>query len=58
MSAKNNSIFVRVKDMAGNAFVCPIDALKNPGEISDADLDRCVDDATVERYAGNIKIAE
>jgi hypothetical protein len=58
MSDPKDSLFVRVNDMAGNEFVCPIDALKKPGEVSEEELESCVDDATVGRYAGNIKIVE
>lgn len=58
MSDQKGNLYVKVKDMAGNEFVCPIDALKNPEELSDVDLENCVDDATVKRYAGNITIKE
>ncbi len=50
--------YVRVKDRAGNDFLCPINALKNPEDISDDELAECVDDATVQRYAGNIEIKD
>ena len=49
-------VYVKVKDVAGNEFVCPIDALKNINEVTEEVLDNCVDDATVGRYSGNIKI--
>jgi hypothetical protein len=39
--------FVRVKDAAGNDWLCPLDSLMNP-----------VDDATVGRYAGDIKVVD
>lgn len=58
MSDQNEELYVRVKDMAGNEFVCPIHALKNPKQMSEEDLENCVDDGTVGRYAGNINIAE
>ena len=59
MNDKNSeNLYVRVKDYAGNEFVCPIDALKNPGDVSEEELEKCVDDATVNRYIGNIKIVE
>jgi len=58
MSDEKNSLYVRVKDMAGNEFVCPIGALKNLKEVTDEELDNCVDNATVGRYAGNVKIVE
>jgi DNA gyrase/topoisomerase IV subunit B len=55
---KEEQIYVKVKDFAGNEYVCPIDALKNLKEVSEEVLDNCVDDATVGRYAGNIKIVK
>jgi hypothetical protein len=59
MNEKNSdSLYVRVKDYAGNEFVCPIDALKNPKDVSEDELENCVDDATVNRYISNIKIVE
>jgi hypothetical protein len=54
--SKKQQVYVKVKDVAGNEFVCPIDALKNLKEVSEEVLDNCVDDATVGRYAGNIKV--
>lgn len=58
MSDPKDNLYVRVKDMAGNEFVCPIGALRNPKDVSDQELENCVDDATVGRYAGNIKIID
>ena len=55
---KKENLYVRVKDYAGNDFLCPIDALKNPKDVSEDELDNCVDDATVGRYSGNIKVVE
>ena len=55
---KEQQVYVKVKDFAGNEYVCPIDALKNMKEVPEDDLDNCVDDATVGRYAGNIKIVK
>ncbi|MCU0560663.1 MAG: hypothetical protein MUD16_10800 [Desulfobacterales bacterium] len=53
---KDESVYVRVRDLAGNEFICPIEALKDPKEISAEELDQCVDDATVKRYSGNIRV--
>jgi hypothetical protein len=53
---KEAQVYVRVKDRAGNEFVCPIDALKGVKEVPEDILDTCVDDATVGRYSGNITI--
>ena len=55
---QKNDIFVRVKDKAGNEFICPIDALKDPETASPEELDQCVDDGTVGRYAGNIDVVK
>jgi hypothetical protein len=51
-------MYVRVKDGAGNDFLCPIDALKDPKEATEAEIENCVDDATVGRYSGNIEIVD
>lgn len=59
MSDRNEQpVYVKVKDVAGNEFVCPIEALKNIQEVSEEVLDNCVDDATAGRYAGNIQVTE
>ena len=46
------------KDMAGNDFVCPLNELRDPKSISDAELENCVEDAVVGRYAGQLKIVD
>jgi hypothetical protein len=53
-----DNLYVRVKDGAGNEFLCPIDALKDPKDATDDELENCVDDATVGRYAGDIKVVK
>ena len=50
--------YVRVKDEAGNAFVCPLDNLRNPQDLTAEEIEECVDAATVGRYAGNIDIVD
>jgi hypothetical protein len=42
---KKSDPFVWVKDKAGNEFICPLGALKNPKEASPEELKNCVDDA-------------
>jgi len=58
MAEREKDVYVKVKDMAGNEFVCPIGALKILKDLPEQDIENCVDDATVGRYAGNIKIVE
>jgi hypothetical protein len=55
MSEKEKKdIWVRVKDEAGNEFICPIDALKDRAKATTEELDDCVDNAVTERYASNL----
>jgi hypothetical protein len=49
-------LYVRVKDPAGNDFICPIESLIDPEKATEDELENCVDDAVVGRYAGNIEI--
>jgi hypothetical protein len=51
-----DNVYVRVKDLAGNEFLCPLDALKDVKDATDEELGDCVDDGTVGRYAGDIKV--
>lgn len=39
--------FVWVKDRAGNEFVCSMDDLQDPKNVSEDELKNCVDDASV-----------
>jgi hypothetical protein len=39
--------FVWVKDRAGNEFVCKVEDLEDPKNVSDEDLKNCRDDATL-----------
>ena len=55
---KKQSLYVRVKDQTGNDFICPIESLIDPERATEEELEYCVDDATVGRYAGNIDIVE
>ncbi|MEZ4550744.1 MAG: hypothetical protein R2860_14990 [Desulfobacterales bacterium] len=57
MTAKDKKdTYVRVKDAAGNEFICSIDALKDIKIASEEELTNCVDDGVVGRYAGNIDV--
>ena len=51
-------VYVRVKDGAGNQFLCLIDGLKDIQKATDDEIENCVDDAVVGRYAGEIKVAD
>jgi len=47
--------FFKVKDSAGNEWLCPLDAMKNVKEATQAELDNCVEHDVVTRYAGDIE---
>ena len=51
-------LWVRVKDDAGNEFICPLNALKDRQSATEEELDNCVDDAITGRYAANLEIEE
>jgi hypothetical protein len=55
---EKKDIWVRVKDDAGNEFICPINSLKDRKSATDEELENCVDDAVAGRYAGNIDVEE
>ena len=57
-SEKNENVYVRVKDMAGNDFVCPLNELKDPKSISEAESENCFEGDVVGRYAGMLKIVD
>ena len=53
ITPKGRTQFVWVKDKAGNEFVCELDALKDPKNVSQEELKNCIDDATSPQpYAG------
>ena len=54
--AEKKNVYVRVKDQAGNEFLCPLDVLKDVKDATEEELEDCVDDATVGRYAGDIQV--
>jgi hypothetical protein len=57
MSKENTEeLYVKVKDMAGNDFICPLNELRDPKSISDAELDKCFEGDVIGRYAGQMNI--
>ena len=56
--SSDKEVFVKVTDAVGNEFICPIDALKDRASASDEELESCIDDGVVGRYASNIDIEE
>jgi hypothetical protein len=52
------NVYVKVKDMAGNEFVCPLNELKDVKSISETELENCFDGDVVGRYAGQINIVD
>jgi hypothetical protein len=54
----SSEVYVRVTDRAGNEFLCQLSKLRDPKNMSEEDLENCVDEAVVQRYAGDIEIQE
>jgi hypothetical protein len=50
--------YLKVKDKAGNEFLCPLDALKSVSEATEKELAECVEGDVVGRYAGDIEIVK
>ena len=55
---KKDDLFVKVRDMAGNEFVCPLNELRNVKNVSDEELENCFEGDVVGRYAGQLNIVE
>jgi hypothetical protein len=54
----NENVYVKVKDMAGNEFVCPLNGLRDARKISEAELEDCFEGDVVGRYAGLLNIID
>jgi hypothetical protein len=55
---EKKDVWVRVKDTAGNEFICPLDALKERKTATEEELENCLDDAVRGRYAGDMEITD
>lgn len=58
MAENKKNVYVRVRDEAGHLFLCPLDALKDPKDATEEELENCVDSAVVGRYAGGIEVVD
>lgn len=50
--------YLKVKDKAGNEFLCPLGALKSVSTATEEELADCVEEAVVGRYSGDIEIVK
>ena len=57
-SEKNETLYVKLRDMAGNEFVCPLNELRDAINMSPAELENCFEGDVIGRYAGNLDIIE
>ena len=53
-----SEIFGKYKDETGEAHYCPISEVADNSIVSEWEMDNCVDVSTVERYAGNLNVAD
>lgn len=56
MSKDNGDTYVLVKNSIGENYLCPINAIQNPSSIVNDEMDDCVEEDVIRRYAGNIKL--
>jgi hypothetical protein len=56
MLKNDRNTFVSVKDSKGEKFLCPIDAIQNSSSIRIDEIDDCIEEDVIGRYAGNVKI--
>jgi len=50
--------YLKIKDKAGNEFLCPLDALKSVRDATEEELSECVEEAVVGRYSGDIEVVK
>ena len=56
MSKDNGDTYVLVKNSEGENYLCPINAIQNPSSIVNDEMDDCVEEDVIRRYAGNLKL--
>lgn len=42
-STHKSATFIRVEDRAGNQYICPVEALKDPAHATEEELENCFD---------------
>jgi hypothetical protein len=52
------NVYVKVKDIAGNEFVCPLKELRDARKISDDELENCFEGDVIDRYAGQLNLVD
>lgn len=57
-TGQKEEVYVKVKDMAGNEFVCPLRELRDVKSVSETELENCFEGDVVGRYAGQLKIVD
>jgi len=53
--AERGKRFVKVKDSSGNAWLCPLEAMKNAKDAAQEELDDCVELDVVTHTAGDLE---
>lgn len=48
--------YLKVKDAAGNEYLCPLDALKSLDKATDEELSNCVEADVVGRYSSDHEV--
>ncbi len=53
-----NEVFGKYSDETGEDYYCPINEVADNNIVSEWEMENCVDVSTVERYAGNLNVAD
>lgn len=56
MDTINSEEYFVVRDKHGDDYLCPINAVKDRDEITEDEMNYCIEKDIVERYSGNIDI--
>ena len=54
MAATKDETYFVVKDKNGDKYLCPLNSVKDRDQITEDEMDDCVERDIVERYSGNI----
>ena len=57
MSQSDSNAYVLVKDADGEKYLCPLKTIK-ASSVSVEDVDDCIEEDVIGRYAGNITIKQ
>jgi hypothetical protein len=55
---KNNEAYATYEDEMGEAYFCPISAVRDNRVVSEREIDACVEASTAGRYSANLNVID